>query len=111
HRDPEQAVVFIAERIDVRRVRVIELRCELRFAPEAIERRVAALPALVQDLDDRAAPELWLLAAVHHRAAALADLLTKDESPSLRPERSIVTPVRRQNWRGVTNERVELERG
>ncbi len=85
HRDPEQTVVFIAERIDVRRVGVIELRCELRFAPEAIERSVAALPPLMQHLDDRAAPERWLLAAVHHRTAALADLLAEDEIPQLAP--------------------------
>ena len=79
HRDPEQAIVFVTECVDVRRVGMIELRCELRLAPKAIERSVAALPALVQHLDDRAAPELWLLAAVHHRAAALTDRLAEDE--------------------------------
>jgi hypothetical protein len=64
------------------------LGCELRLAPEAIERSVAALPALMQHLDDRAAPELWLLAAVHHRTAALANLLAEDELAQLTPRES-----------------------
>ena len=40
HREPEQAVVLIAKRVDVGSVRVIEQRRELRFALEAPQRSV-----------------------------------------------------------------------
>lgn len=64
---------------------MIEPGRELSFAKEALLRSIVAPPPRMQHLDDDVALERWLRAAVDDRAAALADLLAKDELAQLPP--------------------------
>ena len=64
HRDPEDAVGLGAERVDVRRVRMVEPRREPRLAQEALNRLLGGAMIRAQDLDHRLALEQRLLGAI-----------------------------------------------
>ena len=74
HRDPQEPVGLGSERVDVRRVRMVEARCELGLAQEPLHQRAAGAVARVQHLDDCLAPQRALLGAIHDAIAALAEL-------------------------------------
>ena len=79
-----------AERVDVRRVRMIEPRRQLRLAHEALEHDLVVAQPLVQDLDDRLATEQRLLAAIDRAEPALADPLAEHELAE-RPTAQVVS--------------------
>ena len=79
HRDPQDAVGLGAERIDVRRVRVVEPRRELGLAQEALDPVRDARDLAAQHLDDHGAIERRLLGEEHLARAALAEPLDDRE--------------------------------
>ena len=105
HRDPQHVTLIRGtEAIDVRRVQVVELCCELRLAQEALARVVVgALRA--QNLDHHLALQQGLLAAVHRPVAALPDQLAQDVLAQRGPREIALVHRRWLLRRGKTNRR------
>ena len=79
HGDPQEPVVFGAERIDMRREGMVEQRSQARRAHEPLADVIGGLVARMQHLDDRLAAEQRLLRSVHGSKAAFADLFLDQE--------------------------------
>jgi len=79
HRDPQEAIGLGAERVRVRRIRMVELRSELRLPEEPLDHVAGFTVSCMKDLDHRLSREQRLLREVHGTEAAFTELLLYDE--------------------------------
>jgi len=68
---------------------VIEPRCELGLAQEALHVGVASAQLPVEDLDDCFTAQRWLFAAIHRAEPAFVEQLAKDEPSNFSPAKIV----------------------